>query len=149
VRQALCRGDIEQANGCLGRNYRLSGVVVRGRGFGRTIGVPTANISTPPNRLVPAGGVYAGWAYSERWGEHPSAVNIGTRPTFAAQSNAQGLTVEAHLLDFDGDLYDDVLEVDFVARLRDERAYPTLNALVAQLRRDIASTRALLDNEGP
>jgi len=149
VRQALRRGDIEQANGCLGRHYRLSGVVVRGRGRGRTIGVPTANISPPPNRLVPAGGVYAGWAHSERWGKHAAAVNIGTRPTFAAQSNAPDLTVEAHLLDFDGDLYDDVLKVDFVARLRDERAYPTLNALVAQLRHDITHTRALLDNKRP
>jgi len=149
VRQALRQGDIEQANGCLGRNYRLSGVVVRGRGLGRTIGVPTANISPPPSRLVPAGGVYAAWAHSERWGEHAAAVNIGTRPTFAAQPNEQGLTVEAHLLDFDGDLYDDVLKVDFVARLRDERPYPTLNALVAQLRHDIAHTRALLDNKRP
>jgi riboflavin kinase/FMN adenylyltransferase len=149
VRQALRRGDIEQANGCLGRNYRLSGVVVRGRGLGRAIGVPTANISPPPNRLVPAGGVYAGWAHSERWGEHAAAVNIGTRPTFAAQSDAKGLTVEAHLLDFDGDLYDDVLKVDFAARLRDERAHPTLNALVAQLRHDIEQTRATLDNRRP
>jgi riboflavin kinase/FMN adenylyltransferase len=149
VRDALQRGDVGEAHGCLGRPYRLSGVVVHGRGLGRDIGVPTANISPPQNRLIPASGVYACWAYTERRREYAAAVNVGTRPTFAAQSNAQGLTVEAHLLDFDGDLYDQVLAVDFVAHLRDERAYPTLNALVAQLRQDIAQTRALLGAEEP
>lgn len=145
VREALRQGDIEEATGCLGRPYRLSGVVVHGRGIGRDMGVPTANISPPPTRLIPASGVYACWAETERWGSFPAAVNVGTRPTFTA--NAQGLTVEAHLLDFDGNLYDQVLAIDFVARLRDERTYPTLNALVAQLREDIAQTRALLSEE--
>jgi riboflavin kinase/FMN adenylyltransferase len=149
VRQALRRGDVEEARGCLGRPYQLSGVVVHGRGLGRDIGVPTANISPPPNRLIPAGGVYACWAQTERWGKYVAAANIGTRPTFASQSDAQGLTVEAHLLGFDRDLYDQVLGLDFVARLRDERAYPTLNALVGQLRQDIAETRALLGAERP
>jgi len=146
VRAALKRGEVEEATGCLGRPYRLSGVVVHGRGIGQDIGVPTANISPPPNRLVPASGVYACWARTERWGRFPAATNIGTRPTFA--ENAQGLTVEAHLLEFDRDLYDRVLGLDFVARLRDERTYPTLNALVAQLRKDIAQTRTLLSEEG-
>lgn len=146
VRGALRRGDVEEATGCLGRPYRLSGVVVRGRGIGEDMGVPTANVAPPPSRLVPAGGVYASWAHTERWGTFPAATNIGTRPTFTAR--AQGLTVEAHLLDFDRDLYDQVLGIDFVTRLRDERAYPTLNALVAQLRDDIAQTRALLSEEG-
>lgn len=144
VRDALQRGSIEEANGCLGRPYRLSGVVVHGRGLGRDLGVPTANISPPPSRLIPAGGVYATWAHTERWGAFPAATNVGTRPTFTARTNAQGLTVEAHLLDFDRDLYDQVLALDFVARLRDERTYPTLNALVAQLQDDIARTRTLL-----
>ena len=144
IRDALRHGDVEEASGCLGRPYRLSGVVVRGRGLGQDIGVPTANISPPPNRLIPASGVYACQAHTERWGTYPAAVNVGTRPTFAAPSNAQGMTVEAHLLDFDRNLYDSVLGLDFVARLRDERAYPTLNALVAQLREDIRQTRALL-----
>lgn len=145
IRQALQRGDLDEANGCLGRPYQLSGVVVRGRGRGRDIGVPTANIDPPPKRLIPSGGVYACRAETERWGTYAAAVNVGIRPTFATQSNAQGLTVEAHLLDFDRDLYDQVLTIDFIARLRDERPYPTLNALVAQLREDIAQTRALLD----
>jgi len=145
IRQALQRGDVEEANGCLGRPYRLSGVVIRGRGLGQDIGVPTANIAPPPNRLIPAGGVYACRAHTERWGAYAAAVNVGTRPTFSAQPDVQGLTVEAHLLDFDRDLYDQVLALDFIARLRDEQAYPTLNALVAQVREDIAQTRALLD----
>jgi len=144
IRDALRRGDLEVANGCLGRPYRLSGVVIHGRGLGRDIGVPTANISPPPNRLIPAGGVYACRAHTERWGDYAAAVNVGTRPTFAPRPGSQSLTVEAHLLDFDRDLYDQVLKLDFAARLRDERAYPTLNALVTQMRADIKETRELL-----
>jgi riboflavin kinase/FMN adenylyltransferase len=149
VRRALRRGDVEEASGCLGRPYRLSGVVIHGRGLGRDIGVPTANISPPPNRLIPASGVYACWAHTERWGQYAAAINIGTRPTFAAQSRFQDLTVEAHLLGFDRDLYDQVLALDFVACLREEHAYPTLNALVAQLRKDVAQTRDLLGATRP
>jgi riboflavin kinase/FMN adenylyltransferase len=145
IRSALQRGDIDEANGCLGRPYRISGVVIHGRGLGQNIGVPTANIDPPPNRLIPAVGVYACQAHTERWGTRAAAVNVGTRPTFTAQSGTQGLTVEAHLLDFDRDLYDQVLGVDFITRLRDERAYPTLNALVAQMREDIEQTRTLLE----
>lgn len=148
VRGALRRGNMKEAAGCLGRPYRLSGVVVHGCGPGRDIGVRTAHISPPANRLIPAGGVYACWAHTERWGVFPAATNVGTRPTFTTRSNAQGLTVEAHLLDFDGDLHDQVLALDFVARLRDERACPTPNALVAQLHEDIAETRDLLLGEG-
>jgi len=148
IRHALRRGDLDDANGCLGRPYRLSGVVIHGRGLGRDIGVPTANISPPPDRLIPAGGVYACRAYTERWGGFAAAVNVGTRPTFAARHDTQGLTVEAHLLDFDRDLYDQVLTLDYVARLRDERAYPTLNALVEQMEADIKETRGLLLRHG-
>ena len=144
IREALQRGDVDAANGCLGRAYRLSGVVGHGRGRGRSIGVPTANIDPPPNRLIPVSGVYACRASTERGEAYAAAVNVGTRPTFTGQSDPQGLTVEAHLLDFDRDLYNEVLGIDFLARLRDEQAYPTLNALVAQMREDIAQTRALL-----
>ena len=144
IRDALRDGDISEANGCLGRPYQLSGVVIHGRGLGQDIGVPTANIAPPPSRLIPASGVYACRAYTERWGAYPAAVNVGTRPTFTTRSSPQSLTVEAHLLDFDQDLYDRVLTLDFVARLRDERAYPTLNALVGQMREDIARTRDLV-----
>ncbi len=151
VRRALGRGDIDEAAGCLGRPYRLRGVVVHGRGLGANIGVPTANIAPPPNRLIPAPGVYACWGHTERYGVFPAATNVGIRPTFAAPAAASGLTVEAHLLDFDPhlDLYDQVLGIDFIARLRDERTYPTLNALVSQLHEDIAQTRSLLRQRAP
>ncbi len=157
VRAALKAGDIFQATGCLGRPYRLAGVVVHGRGLGRSIGVPTANLSLPSpprlpggggERLIPAGGVYACLAYTERLGTYSAVTNIGIRPTFAGTSGRQMLVVEAHLLDFDADLYDQVLTLDFIARLRDERAFPTLNALVEQIGGDIAQARAILVKRG-
>ena len=144
IRAALTSGEIDEANGCLGRPYRLSGVVVRGRGLGRTMGIPTANLEPPPGRLIPANGVYAGLAHTERDGDWPAVVNVGVRPTISADR----LTVEAHLLDFEGDLYDQRLAVDFVARLRDEEVFPSLNALVEQIRTDIARAQAALSAHG-
>jgi riboflavin kinase/FMN adenylyltransferase len=140
VRAALRAGDIPQATGCLGRPYRLADTVVRGDGRGHDIGVPTANISPPPGRLIPSGGIYACLAHTEHLGMHPAVVNIGTRPTFARN----GLVIEAHLLDFHGDLYGQVLALDFIARLRDERAFPTPDALVEQIHEDIVQARAIL-----
>ena len=140
VRAALHAGDVPQATGCLGRPYRLAEVVVPGDGRGHSIGIPTANILPPAGRLIPAGGIYACWAHTEHLGTHPAVVNIGTRPTFGRD----GLVIEAHLLDFHGDLYGQVLALDFIARLRDERAFPTPDALVEQIRHDIAQARAIL-----
>ncbi|MGB9776286.1 MAG: bifunctional riboflavin kinase/FAD synthetase [Anaerolineae bacterium] len=137
IRAALTAGDIEEANGCLGRPYRLTGRVVHGRGLGRRLGIPTANLAPPPERLIPANGVYAGYAHTQHAGSWPAVVNIGVRPTIAPDH----LTVEAHLLDFDGDLYDQTLALDFIARLRDEQTFPSLNALVEQIQRDIARAR--------
>ena len=137
IRATLKAGDIDQATGCLGRPYRLTGVIVQGREVGRRIGMPTANLSSSPECLIPAGGVYACMAYIEHLGPHPAVVNIGTRPTFAGQT----LTVEAHLLDFDSDIYNQTLSLDFIARLRDERSFPTPDALVAQIQNDIAQAR--------
>jgi len=140
IRAALTAGDIEEANGCLGRPYHLSGTVVHGRRLGRQLGFPTANLEPPSGRLIPANGVYAALAQTERNGTWPAVVNIGVRPTIAANH----LTVEAHLLDFNGDLYDQRLGLDFIARLRDEMAFPSLNALVEQIRRDIDEARRVL-----
>jgi riboflavin kinase/FMN adenylyltransferase len=144
IRNALRNGDVAEAAGCLARPYRLSGVVTHGHGVGKRIGVPTANIAPPTDRLIPTGGVYACRAHTERWGAYPAAVNIGTRPTFTETFSAQALTIEAHLMDFDNNLYNQVLTLDFIAHLRDERVFSTLNALVAQLQDDIAQARALL-----
>jgi len=146
VRAALRAGDIPQATGCLGRPYRLAGTVVRGDGRGRRIGVPTANVSPLSGRLVPAGGVYACLACTEHPGTHPAVVNVGTRPTFAETSGSQALVIEAHLLDVNADLYGQVLTMDFVARLRDERAFATPQALVEQVHADIAQARAILSS---
>ncbi|MCS7179013.1 MAG: bifunctional riboflavin kinase/FAD synthetase [Anaerolineae bacterium] len=140
IRAALTAGDIEEANGCLGRPYRLTGQVVRGRGLGRQIGIPTANLIPPPDRLLPANGVYAGYAHTWEAGSWPTVINVGVRPTIAPDH----LTVEAHLLDFEGDLYDQTLALDFIARLRDEQAFPSLNALVDQIQQDIARAREIL-----
>ena len=140
VRVALQTGDLPQATGCLGRPYRLEGVVVRGQGDGSRIGVPTANLSPPPERLIPGGGVYACLAGGARLEAHPAVVNVSTRPRLGGGE----LTFEAHLLDFDGDLRGQTLALDFVARLRDEVAFPTVEALAAQIREDIAQARIIL-----
>ncbi|MFQ6101865.1 MAG: riboflavin biosynthesis protein RibF [Anaerolineae bacterium] len=140
VRAALKMGDISQATGCLGRPYRLAGVVVRGHEVGRNVGVPMANLSPPPERLIPASGIYACLAHTEHLGTHPAVVNVRPHPTPAECTPV----VEAHLLDFDADLHDQVLALDFIARLRDERAFPTTNALMEQIHKDIAQARTVL-----
>jgi len=145
VRDALEAGDIRQATGCLGRPYRLANVVVHGDGRGRDIGVPTANLSPPPGRLIPAGGIYACVAHTAHLGEHPAVVNIGTRPTFVKD----GLVIEAHLLDFNADLYNQVLVLDFIARLRDEQTFSSSSALVRQIHADIVQARSILADYSP
>ncbi|MBN1976289.1 MAG: bifunctional riboflavin kinase/FAD synthetase [Anaerolineae bacterium] len=144
VRAALQAGDIAQATGCLGRPYRLAGAVVRGDGRGRSLGIPTANLTPPPERLVPASGIYACLAHTERSGIHPAAANIGTRPTF----DGHDVTVEAHLIDFEADLYGQTLALDFCARLRDEAAFPNVDALMAQMQKDIAQAKEILGDAG-
>ncbi len=144
IRAALTAGDVAQATGCLGRPYRLTGTVVHGRGLGRHIGIPTANLELPPHRLVPGRGVYACWASSAD-DAYPAVTNIGIRPTFAGRS----LVTEVHLLDFEADLYGQRLALDFIARLRDERSFPTLNTLVEQIQADIAQARTVLAHLRP
>lgn len=141
VRDALKTGDILEATGCLGRPYRLSGVVVQGHGGGRSIGIPTANLSISPDKLIPANGVYACLTHTERPGTlYPAVVNVGARPAFGERT----LIIKAHLLDFfDGDLYDQVLVLDFVARLRDEQDLSAPGALITQVRQDIAQARSI------
>jgi riboflavin kinase/FMN adenylyltransferase len=113
--------------------------VVRGDGRGRRIGVPTANLGRRANQ-EPASGVYAGWALlgGARW---PAAINVGNVPTAGSD---RPLTVEAHLLGYDGDCYDQALALDFACRLRDERRFAGLDELVAQIRADLAEARQQL-----
>ncbi len=141
IRAALQAGEIQTANDLLGRAYSLQGVVLRGAGRGRTIGIPTANLNVAADRVVPANGVYAGWVQLE--GERiPAVTNVGLRPTF--ESDAVARTIEAHLLDYEGDLYGRSLELTFEARLRGEQKFPGVEALVAQIRADIEAGREIL-----
>ena len=138
IREALSRGAVAAAGELLGRPYFIDGVVGRGDGRGRTLGIPTANLE-PVNEILPARGVYVGrMTVGEAVWE--AVVNIGRRPTFGGVRT----TAEAHLLGFDGDLYGRGVRLAFVERLREERAFPGPEALVAQIREDIAQARRLL-----
>ncbi len=138
VREALGSGAVEVAARLLGRPHRLRGHVVEGARRGRTLGFPTANL-VPPGVALPADGVYAGWVWLDA-DRRPAVVNVGRRPTF----DHGELRLEAHVLDWAGDLYGRELELAFVARLRGEQRFEGPDALVAQIRRDLARARELL-----
>ncbi len=139
IRQALAEGDIVTVNGCLQRRFVLSGKVIRGDQRGRTIGFPTANLEVWERQILPAHGVYAAYALLEG-ARMMAATNIGVRPTVADPK----LTVEAHLLDLDDDIYGRELALEFVARVRDERKFSGLDALKAQIAADVERVRRLL-----
>jgi riboflavin kinase/FMN adenylyltransferase len=176
IRQALREGNVTLAARCLGRPYCLQGPVVIGAQRGRTLGFPTANVAVPAERAVPANGVYAAWAtlqvepgasrdlddlhrrrprgrmsritigppfQGSDEEQHRAVVNIGNRPTFDNGPR----TIEAHLLDFDRDIYGERLTIDFVTRLRPERRFNGIEELVAQIQRDAAAARQFLHNE--
>lgn len=142
IRQALQAGDVEAARAALGRAYSVTGVVAQGQQRGRTIGFPTANLAVWEDQVLPANGVYAGWA---TWnGQRYMAVtNVGLRPTF----NGEGVTVEAYLLDFSGDLYGQPLELSFETRLREEKKFDGIDALIAQIKADVEAGRAYLEGQ--
>ncbi|MCM1310640.1 MAG: riboflavin biosynthesis protein RibF [Bacteroides sp.] len=133
IRQALADGNITMANRMLGRPYSLTGTVVHGKQLGRTIGFPTANIAPPASMTIPVPGVYAA-----RIGQHTAVVNIGRRPTVDAE-NAP-ISIEAHIVNFNGDLYGQTLTVEFIARLRDEKKFSSLDELEAAISNDITQT---------
>ncbi|MFQ5381893.1 MAG: riboflavin biosynthesis protein RibF [Dehalococcoidia bacterium] len=139
VRSALSAGDMDRVAALLGRPYRLAGPVVHGEHRGRTIGVPTANISVAADRALPALGVYA--TRSLVLGEtYPGATNIGRRPTFEAGH----ISIETHLIDFDRDIYGERMVVEVLHRLRHERAFASPEELVAQIRQDVEEARQVL-----
>jgi riboflavin kinase/FMN adenylyltransferase len=127
----------------LGRPHRVRGQVTEGAGRGRTIGIPTANLAIPEDQAIPARGVYACWAVIGQT-RIPAATNIGLRPTF---DGSGVLTVEAHLLDFSGDLYGQTIELDFIAHLRTEQKFSGPQELIAQINQDIAQARVILSQE--
>jgi riboflavin kinase / FMN adenylyltransferase len=139
IREAIGSGQLNAASQMLGRGYSLAGQVVKGERLGRTLGFPTANIAVGGLVLPPAG-VYAAHAHSEG-GLFRAVVNIGTRPTVA--KGIPCVSVEAHLLEFNGDLHGQDLEITFVEKLRDEQKFPSVEELRAQIARDIGRALAL------
>lgn len=138
IRDAIRAGDLNAASQMLGREYVLSGNVMRGDALGTKIGFPTANLDVR-GRIVPPHGVYAVHAYVEGR-RHRAVVNIGVRPT--VQTGLPELRVEAHLLDFSGDLYDREIALTFVGKLRDEQKFGSIDQLREQIGRDIAGARS-------
>jgi riboflavin kinase/FMN adenylyltransferase len=151
IRSVVASGDLDSAARWLGRRYAIRGKVVRGAGRGRTIGIPTINLESPDARkLLPPDGVYAVQVRILESGArilNPDSrllggmMNQGARPTFGEQAR----TLEVHLFDFDGELYGETVEVEWVRRLRDVQAFPSREALVAQLERDRQAARATLN----
>lgn len=140
IRAAIDEGDVEYAARLLGRPPAVDGVVVRGDQRGKGLGYPTANLQVGRRVAVPAKGIYAGAFTTADGTEHPCVTNVGVNPTFGGQE----LRVEAHLLQFDGDLYGVEAQVDFRHRLRDEEKFDDVDALVAQIDKDAAEARRLL-----
>jgi riboflavin kinase/FMN adenylyltransferase len=165
IRGLVAAGEVRQAAAFLGRPFLFEGQVVEGDRRGRELGMPTANL-VPDDRLVtPGHGVYAAWAHlmpspahpaepgasgypspahraEPGASGHPAAVNVGVRPTFAT---GRGLLVEAHLIGFAGDIYGQTLRIAFLERMRGERAFESVDALVAQMNRDVEQARDITE----
>jgi riboflavin kinase / FMN adenylyltransferase len=152
IRGLVAAGEVRQAAAFLGRPFLFEGEVVEGDKRGREMGMPTANL-VPDDRLVtPGHGVYAAWAHLMPSAAHPAepgasgrpaAVNVGVRPTFAT---GRGLLVEAHLIGFEGDIYGETLRIAFLERMRGERAFESVEALVAQMNCDVEQAREITEN---
>jgi riboflavin kinase / FMN adenylyltransferase len=140
IRSAVASGGVELAARMLGRPFEIEGEVVPGDARGRTIGFPTANVSMPPGFVRPAGGVYAVRCTVDGL-VHDGVSNVGTRPTFGGGPEV----IEVHLLDVDIDLYDKIVRVAFVDRIRSEQRFATVDALVEQITVDVESARIILN----
>jgi riboflavin kinase/FMN adenylyltransferase len=143
IREALVAGDLDLATRLLGRPYSMCGRVVPGDQLGRTLGFPTANI-LPSRRVLPMTGVYAVTVEGVARHSWPAVANLGTRPTV----NGKRALLEAHLLDFDGDIYGRHLEVKFVAKLRDEHRFENVQLMIEQMHRDLKAAREILSRRG-
>jgi riboflavin kinase/FMN adenylyltransferase len=146
VRACVAAGDMASAARALGRPHRVDGIVVRGDRRGKAMGYPTANVESPQFTAIPADGVYAGHlvtrdprsgASRERF---PAAISVGSNPTFQGSRR----TVEAFVLDYDGDLYGEHVGIEFVQRLRAMAAFPDVEALLAAMAKDVTDTRSVL-----
>ena len=141
IRKLISTGNVAEAARLIGHSYRLQGIVIHGDHRGRALGYPTANLQQSEEKLIPANGIYAGRARlgAERF---MAAVSVGLRPTVRDDQTIPN--VEAYLLDFDREIYGEILELEFVQRLRDEMKFDSLDALVDQIRDDVAVTRNIL-----
>jgi riboflavin kinase/FMN adenylyltransferase len=142
IRKLLAEGAVGEAASLLGRPHQVRGVVADGDKRGRLLGFPTANVSVPDNIVLPADGVYAGWYRRPDGIRRPAAISLGRRPTYYEESGLRLL--ECYLLDFDGDLYGEPAQVDFVAHLRAQARFESSQALIDQMSRDVATTRRVL-----
>ncbi len=143
IRRLTTEGRVEEAAELLGRLHQVRGPVVPGdRRGGHELGFPTANVDVPDSICLPGAGTYAGWYERPDGRVHAAAISVGRRPTFYGEGAP--LLVEAHLLDFDGDLYGEPARVSFAHRLHDDIAFESADALIEQIRGDVAATRELL-----
>ncbi len=143
IRSSLAEGAVDRAAQALGRWFAVKGRVTHGEGRGRSLGIPTANLELWDEQALPSIGVYAGWAWVGEQ-RREAVINIGVRPTFEAQPVSP--RVEAHLLDFDQDLYERDLRLEFVSRLRNEQRFSSIEMLLGQIRLDIEAARTQLKN---
>jgi riboflavin kinase/FMN adenylyltransferase len=141
IRELIAQGDVEGAAAMLGRPHEVRGTVERGDARGRELGFPTANVGVPANICLPADGVYAGTFSGADGVARPAAISAGRRPTFYAEAGM--FLVEAHVLDFDGNLYDQHARVRFTHRLRGQERFDDVADLVAQMHRDVEAVRRL------
>ncbi len=142
IRGLVLGGAVEYAGRLLGDPYTLAGDVAHGDERGRELGYPTANLVPDPAFVTPGHGVYAARVTTSTGRTHPAAVSIGVRPTFVT---GRGELIEAYLLDFDGDLYDSRLEIAFLKRLRGEKRFDSVDALIAQMALDVDAARDIHD----
>ncbi len=145
IRKLLAEGSVGEAASLLGRPHQVRGVVAHGDRRGRLLGFPTANVSLPDEIALPADGVYAGWYRRPDGIRRPTAVSLGRRPTFYTESGLQLL--ECYLLDFDGDVYGETAQVDFVAHLRAQARFESSQALIDQMGRDVVTARRVLGSQ--
>jgi len=139
IRDLITAGHVEEASQLLGRPTWIEGTIVRGAGRGRKLGFATANVDAAPRTAVPATGIYAGWGHLDGR-RHAAAISVGYNPTFSDARDR--VRIEAHMLDFDRDVYGQHLRVEFARRLRGEERYGSVEELVEQVHRDIAAVRA-------
>ncbi|MDE6532830.1 MAG: riboflavin biosynthesis protein RibF [Muribaculaceae bacterium] len=143
IRKAIAAGDIDEANRMLGRRFAIPGIVVEGNKLGRTIGFPTANMMPHPGIVVPGNGVYAAVAYLPGGTRRDAVVNIGVRPTVRRGNN---LTIEAHIIDWSGDLYGHQFNLVFHTRMREEIRFNSIDALKRQIEKDTSNAKLFLSD---